>query len=209
MSLFKKKVKASEQVAEEQILDMEVGTAADVDEVMKKYDRESNTRVWEGVPKLIVKSIMIAFSLFCLYLTLYDTSLPEFRLCMFLAFVIIIGILNFPVKKGLVKVNHLPWYDLLIMIVGAFPYIYFALNAKTILLTDYAIISKDPFMLTMAVIGILAMVELCRRSVGIPILCVAGALVIYAFCNVRFGKVLYDLFYTTGGVLGTPIATAQ
>ena len=209
MSLFKKNVKASEQVAEEQVHDMEVGTAAEVDEVMKKYDRESNTRVWEGVPKLIVKSIMIAFSLFCLYLTLYDTSLPEFRLCMFLAFVIIIGILNFPVKKGLVKVNHLPWYDIIIMVLGAFPYIYFAFNAKTILLTDYAIISKDPFMLTMAVIGILAMVELCRRSVGIPILCVAGALVVYAFCNVRFGKVLYDLFYTTGGVLGTPIATAQ
>ena len=209
MSLFKKNVKASEQVAEEQVHDMEVGTAAEVDEVMKKYDRESNTRVWEGVPKLIVKSIMIVFSLYCLYLTLFDTSLPEFRLCMFLAFVIIIGILNFPVKKGLVKVNHLPWYDLLIMIVGAFPYIYFAFNAKTILLTDYAIISKDPFMLTLAVIAILAMVELCRRSVGIPILCVAGALVIYAFTQVRFGKVLYDLFYTTSGVLGTPVATAQ
>jgi len=25
--------------------------AAKVDEVMKKYDRESNTRIWEGVPK--------------------------------------------------------------------------------------------------------------------------------------------------------------
>ena len=100
MSLFKKNVKASEQVAEEQVHDMEVGTAAEVDEVMKKYDRESNTRVWEGVPKLIVKSIMIAFSLFCLYLTLYDTSLPEFRLCMFLAFVIIIGILMLAVLEG-------------------------------------------------------------------------------------------------------------
>ena len=26
-------------------LDVEVGTAADVDEIMKKYDRESNTRI--------------------------------------------------------------------------------------------------------------------------------------------------------------------
>ena len=25
--------------------------AADVDAVMKKYDRESNTRIWEGAPK--------------------------------------------------------------------------------------------------------------------------------------------------------------
>ena len=209
MSLFKKNAKVSEQEMEEQIHDVEVGTAEDVEAVMKKFDRESNTRVWEGTPKLIVKVIMIAFSLYCLYMTLFSTALPEFRLAMFLAFIIVIGILNFPIKKGVMKPNHLPWYDILIMVVGAFPFIYFAVNAETILLTDYAIISKDPMMLTMAVLGILAMVELCRRSVGIPILCVAGALLIYAFCNVRAGKVLYDLFYTTSGVLGTPINTAQ
>ena len=208
MSLFKKSVKA-EQEMEEQVHDVEVGTAEDVEAVMKKFDRESNTRVWEGVPKILVKLVMISFSLYCLYMTLFSTRLPEFRLSMFLAFIIVIGILNFPVKKGIMKPNHLPWYDILIMVLGAAPFIYFAVNAETILLTDYAIISKDPFMLTMAVLGILAMVELCRRSVGIPILCVAGALLIYAFCNVRFGKVLYDLFYTTSGVLGTPINTAQ
>ena len=208
MSLFKKNAKA-EQEMEEQIHDTSVGTAEDVEAVMKKFDRESNTRVWEGTPKIIVKCVMIAFSLYCLYMTLFSTALPEFRLSMFLAFIIVIGILNFPVKKGIMKPNHLPWYDILVMVLGAAPFIYFAVNAETILLTDYAIISKDPFMLTMAVLGILAMVELCRRSVGIPILCVAGALLIYAFCNVRFGKVLYDLFYTTSGVLGTPINTAQ
>ena len=208
MSLFKKNAKA-EQEMEEQVHDVEVGTAEDVEAVMKKFDRESNTRVWEGVPKILVKLVMISFSLYCLYMTLFSTALPEFRLSMFLAFIIVIGILNFPVKKGIMKPNHLPWYDILIMVLGAAPFIYFAVNAETILLTDYAIISKDPFMLTMAVMGILAMVELCRRSVGIPILCVAGGLLIYAFCNVRFGKVMYDLFYTTSGVLGTPINTAQ
>ena len=210
MSLFKKNAKAEQEMEEQvQVHDVEVGTAEDVEAVMKKFDRESNTRVWEGIPKILVKGVMIAFSLYCLYMTLFSTALPEFRLSMFLAFIIVIGILNFPVKKGIMKPNHLPWYDIIIMALGAAPFIYFAVNAETILLTDYAIVSKDPFMLTMAVLGILAMVELCRRSVGIPILCVAGALLIYAFCNVRFGKVLYDLFYTTSGVLGTPINTAQ
>ena len=210
MSLFKKNAKAEQEMEEQvQVHDVEVGSAEDVEAVMKKFDRESNIRVWEGTPKIIVKCVMIAFSLYCLYMTLFSTALPEFRLAMFLAFIIVIGILNFPVKKGIMKPNHLPWFDILIMVLGAFPFIYFAVNAETILLTDYAIISKDPFMLAMAVMGILAMVELCRRSVGIPILCVAGALLIYAFCNVCFGKVLYDLFYTTSGVLGTPINTAQ
>ena len=210
MSLFKKNAKAEQEMEEQvQVHDVEVGTAEDVEAVMKKFDRESNTRVWEGVPKILVKLVMISFSLYCLYMTLFSTALPEFRLSMFLAFIIVIGILNFPVKKGIMKPNSLPWYDIIIMVLGAAPFIYFAVNAEAILLTDYAIISKDPFMLTMAVMGILAMVELCRRSVGIPILCVAGGLLIYAFCNVRFGKVMYDLFYTTSGVLGTPINTAQ
>jgi len=38
-----------------------------------------------------------------------------------------------------------------------------------------------------------------------------GALLVYTFffANIRFGKVIYDLFYTTGGVMGTPINVAQ
>ena len=40
---------------------------------------------------------------------------------------------------------------------------------------------------------------------GIPILCVVGALLIYAFTNVRFGKVIYDLFYASTGLRSTPI----
>ena len=76
-----------------------VGTAADVEAVMKKYDRESNIRVWEGTPQLIVKILMAAFSVYCIYLTLFDTSLPEFRLTMFLGMIIIIGYLNYPLRK--------------------------------------------------------------------------------------------------------------
>ena len=38
----------------------------DIDSVMKKYDRESNTRIWEGVPKILVNSVLALFSLFCL-----------------------------------------------------------------------------------------------------------------------------------------------
>ena len=178
---------------------------------MKKFDRESNVRVWEGTPKWIVKFIMIAFSLFCMYLTLFNKGQAEFRLCTFLGGVVIIGYLNFPIKKGNVKVNSLPWYDILIMVVGCIPFFYFAFNAEKIALTDYAIVTKDFMLLGFAVIGILAMVELCRRSVGLPILCVAGLLILYTLfgANIRLGKALFDLFYTTNGVIGTPVSACQ
>ena len=31
----------------------ETTTVADVDAIMRKYDRESNTRIWTGIPKMI------------------------------------------------------------------------------------------------------------------------------------------------------------
>ena len=207
MALWKKKKPLEEAIP--QTDSAEVGTAADVEEVMKKYDRESNTRIWEGTPKLLVRYFMALFSVGCLVVTLTSWGLPEQRLTLFLGFIIIIGYLNFPARKHNVRANHVPWYDIAIMVVGSVPFFYFAVNAEKILLMDYAVVSRDPFMLTLAVIGVLVLMELCRRSVGVPILCVVGALLIYALVNVRFGKVMYDLFYTVSGVLGTPVATCQ
>ena len=207
---FLKKKKTFEPVAVEVQADSaEVGTAADVEEVMKKYDRESNTRIWTGVPKKIIRYIMAAFSVYCMCMTLMFRGIAEIPLTLFLGFIIIIGYLNYPIRKHHVRENYLPWYDIVIMVVGSAPFFYFALNAEKILLTDYTVISKSPFMLAMAVVAILTLMELCRRSVGIPILCVVGVLLVYALLNVRFGKVMYDLFYTVSGVMGTPVATCQ
>ena len=58
--------------------------AADVEAIMRKYDRESNTRVWEGRPKLIVDSVLVIFSLFCLYVTLFANFMEQVRLTSFL-----------------------------------------------------------------------------------------------------------------------------
>ena len=207
MSLWKKQADPTPPVPPDN--PVEVGSAADVEEMMKKYDRESNTRVWEGVPKWIVRFVMVLFSLVCLYLTLINRSQAEVRMTIFLGMIVIIGYLNFPLRKGHVKVNSLPFYDIIIMIAGSVPFFYFALNCQKIMNTSYTKITKNPVMLAMAIMGILAMVELCRRSVGLPILCVVGALLIYTFSNVRFGKVIYDLFFTTNGVLGTPISVCQ
>jgi len=209
MAFWKKKHALDTQVPLYDADSADIGTMEDVDAVMKKYDRESNTRIWEGIPKQIIRFLMAAFSVYCLVVTLTGAFLPEERLTSFLGFIIIIGFLNFPMNKHNIRVNYVPWYDWAIMIIGSAPFFYFALNAEKILLMDYTYISRDPFMLTMAVIGVLCLMELCRRSVGLPILCVVAALLIYALLNVRFGKVMFDLFYTVSGVFGTPISTCQ
>ena len=182
----------------------DVGTAQDVEEMMKKYDRESNVRVWEGVPRKIIRYLCAAFSLYCIWVTLFSTMMPEEKLNLFLGLILVLGYLNYPISKKHVRPNYIPWYDIVILIAGAIPFFYCALHAHSIIKLA-ARVTRDPKMVVMAVVAILAYMELCRRCVGIPILCVVGILLIYAFTNVRFGKVIYDLFYTTTGMMSTPI----
>ena len=53
--------------------DVEVGTADDVAEIMKKYDRESNTRIYEGIPQKILHYLLAAFALFVMWMNLFAT----------------------------------------------------------------------------------------------------------------------------------------
>ena len=62
------------------VLSADADVQADVDSVMRKYDRESNTRIWEGKPKIAITVILAAFSLWCIYVTLFATFLEEIRL---------------------------------------------------------------------------------------------------------------------------------
>ena len=184
--------------------ELEVGTAKDVEEMMKKYDRESNVRIWTGVPRKVVRYLCAAFSVYCIWVTLFSTMMPEEKLNLFLGLILVLGYLNYPISKKHVRPNYIPWYDIVILIAGAIPFFYCALNAHSIIKLA-ARVTRDPKMVVMAVVAILAYMELCRRCVGIPILCVVSILLIYAFSNVRFGKVIYDLFYTTTGIMSTPI----
>ena len=184
---------------------------ADLDEVMRKYDRESNTRVWEGWQRWVVGILMVAFSLYCIGMTLFFSGLPETRLAAFLAMIVFIGFLTYPVKKGHVKVNFMPWYDIVLMLVGTACFLYFAFNALPIIKLATRIQTHH---VIIGAIGILVLIELCRRCVGVPILCVLGALLVYTFYNQlsynpslyqALKNVVYKLFYTTIGVIGTPI----
>ena len=184
---------------------------ADLDEVMRKYDRESNTRVWEGWQRWVVGILMVAFSLYCIGMTLFFSGLPETRLAAFLAMIVFIGFLTYPVKKGHVKVNSMPWYDIVLMLVGTACFLYFAFNALPIIKLATRIQTHH---VIIGAIGILILIELCRRCVGVPILCVLGALLVYTFYNQlsynpnlyqALKNVVYKLFYTTNGVIGTPI----
>ena len=197
MGIFKKKTPVVEE-------------PMDLESVMKKYDRESNTRIWEGTPKIIVGCVLAAFSLFCIYVTLFTSWLEEYRLTTFMAWIVLLGYLVFPAKKGIQKVNSLPWYDVVLMVLGTGAFLYFTANSMTIIQQG----SKfEWYQIIIGIVGILSLCEVCRRSVGLPILIVAGALVIYALTAglsnpSLWGKlnyIVHYLFYSKEGIISTPI----
>ncbi len=197
--------------------DVEIGTAEEMDEVMRKYDRESATRIWEGVPKKLVSVVMALFSLYCIWMTLWCNWDMPIRLTSFLGLIIVMGYLTYPARKNHVKPNSMPWYDVALMALGAGSFFYYCLNYKNLakLLTSAAKINpfgEKPidgawFYIILGIVGVLCLAELCRRCVGVPILCVAGVLLVYTFTagGQNLARVVYTLFYGTSGVMATPV----
>ncbi|MDD7306723.1 MAG: TRAP transporter permease [Peptoniphilaceae bacterium] len=186
----------------------------DLDQVMKKYDLEANTRLWTGTYEKILKAFLALFSLYCIYVTLFATFLEEIRLTSFLAMIVLLGYLLYPAKKGIQKENHMPLIDLILMVLGSASYFYFTFNAESI------IKQGTKFSWLQIIIGIIAIIslfELARRCVGLPILIVASFFIIYALAygltNPEFfGRVKYlvrNLFYTKEGIFSTPINVAS
>ena len=205
MSIFKKNPggSAAEAQAEAQ---REEGSALDAETLMRKFDKESNTRIWEGTPAIIVRIIVVAFSLYCIWSTLFSVAALEKRLTMFMALVTIMGYLTYPASRHHVRHNYIPWYDFVLMAVGAGCFLFFCLKYDSLVKVLTSASKMTPTFTIIGIVGLRCLMELCRRCVGIPILCVAGVLLVYTFSTgMGVERVLYTLFYTTGGVLGTPV----
>ncbi|MED9993924.1 MAG: TRAP transporter permease [Oscillospiraceae bacterium] len=200
-------IRTADEVVDTSVdIEVDVGTAADVEAVMRKYDRESNTRTWEGTPGIVVRVIMVIFSLYCIWSTLFSVAAIEKRLTAFIACVIIMGYMTYPASKHHVRHNYIPWFDYVLMIVGAASFFYYCFTYDSLVMVLTSASKITPFQIAVGIIGILCLMELCRRCVGVPILCVAAALIIYTFAiGTPLKRVLYTLFYTTSGVMGTPI----
>ena len=185
--------------------------SADLDDVMRKYDKESNTRVWTGWRNTVISTLLALFSVYCIYMTLFSTALPEVRLSLFMGFILLAGYLVFPARRKHVRPNYMPWYDILLAVIGSASFLYHALNALSIIKMMGRI---GPLQIAVGVVGLLCLTELCRRCVGIPILVVAGSILIYTFYNkfsfgmpvaIALRDVTNTLFYSASGVIGTPV----
>ena len=206
--------------------EVDVGSAEDVDAIMKKYDRESNVRIWEGTPKMVLRVLMAVFGAFLVGMNLFATWDERFRRPLFLGLVIIAVFLFYPIKKGSTRVNYIPWYDIVLMILGSGSFFFYCWKLEEIVnlgtrihrgflfgpaFGDGLFANGIPLLVILGIVGILVLAECCRRVVGIPILIVASAFIAYAFIGAEksLTSIIYNLFYTTTGVIGTPIGVCS
>jgi TRAP transporter 4TM/12TM fusion protein len=185
--------------------------------IMAEYDRESNTREFTGTRGIIISVLLICFSLFAFWMNMFSTLPEQIRRTTFVAYVIFMAFLLFPIKKGRAKPDYIPWYDFVLGIIGAGAFLYYAVNFEKISSRAGSFTQLD---MIVGAIGILILLEICRRVVGIPILVVVISFIAYAYFGNYFSgifshrgfsitRIITHLFYTTEGVIGTPLGVCS
>ena len=205
--MSKKKDYSPELKAE---LEASAASEEELREVMAKYDRESNTRQFTGVPKAVVHWFFVAFSVYAVYMNLIANWGERERRASFVALLIMMAFTLFPLRKHHTKkTNYIPWYDCVLGLVGGFCFFWFVCNVDRIVnaARPAALTTMD---MVCAIVGTLILLEATRRVTGIPIVAVASCFILYAFISGEsLRKVIFQLFYTLNGILGTPVGVCS
>ena len=186
--------------------------AIDADAIMAEFDRESNVRIFTGWRKTVITAIMSLFSVYMVSMALVFQNATKYtKLTTFLAFVVFIGFIIFPAyKKQTKRINYVPFYDIILSVVGAGSFLYYTIFQEDIIFMSRRI---GTLQIIIALVAILILVELCRRAVGWPIIIVAGLFVAYATINAisknpdtALRSLMYGLFYdVSNGIFSTPV----
>jgi TRAP transporter 4TM/12TM fusion protein len=187
--------------------------ALDLSEIKRKFVYERELSGWQAV---LVVAISVAFSTFHLVNGSYTGLLQlDVVKSIHLAFAVALAFLLFPARRGY-KSNRIPWYDIVLAVIGAYVSLYIALNYKELLYraaigyttTDYLI----------ALLGTIFVLEATRRAVNPALVVVAIVFILYA----KFGsdlpfishppytwkEILEHLYLTKEGIFGTPLAVS-
>ena len=189
---------------------------SEIKELMKDLDREQAYREHSCWRQYITVIISVAFVLFQLYATLSGRIPAQILRASHLAFVQALAFLLFPAHKSLPR-NTLPLHDVLLAVVGAACWLYIVINFQHLVRRAGA---YTPLDIAVGAVGILVLIESCRRIVGLPILIIAVAFICYAFAGpylpgflnhrgYSFQRVVSHLFFNTEGIMGTPIGACS
>ena len=106
--------------------------ATEIEEVLRKYDRESNTRLLKGPFVHITKYIAIAWSLFQLYTAVFGVLPSQLQRSIHLLFALALTYLVYPWRKKDYQ-KGLPVYDIVLAILGVLVGVYWVVEYNDLL----------------------------------------------------------------------------
>lgn len=180
----------------------------------------TKTREFTGLPSILMKAAYTIFALFAIYIVFLSPFDTRINRAAFVGYIVAMIFLNYPASQKMKrKTNHIPIYDIVLAALALISYGYFVFNCAAVIKIGATI---PPLLIVLGIIGVILTLEACRRANGLPIVVVASGFIIFGFVNkylhyIDRGKALevalngtlqsniYNLFYTTEGVIGTPI----
>ena len=186
------------------------------EEVLQKFDKESNKREMSGLWGYIINGICILFAAFQLYTATFGILDAHLQRAIHLTFGFLLIFLLYPTRQSWSKTKMNP-IDVLFALAGACSAMYIVYNYNELVLRAGMNTETD---FIVALIGTVLVFEAARRVVGWPMIIVALAFLLYAFFGpyvpgimahrgVGLEEMFDHLFFTTEGIFGTPMGVSS
>ncbi|MBE8949137.1 MAG: TRAP transporter permease [Quinella sp. 3Q1] len=185
-------------------------------EVLKKYDKESNTMEYTGVMAKIISAIAISFSVFQIYTASFGLLDAQIQRAIHLGFGLCLSFLLYPTKKSWRR-DRLHPLDGILALLGAATPAYIVINYRELILRAALPTQTD---VLIGALGIILVIEAARRVVGIPMVCVVLFFITYAFAGPYMPGLLAHrgltvdyfvshVYFTTEGIFGIPLGVSS
>ena len=186
------------------------------EEVLQKFDKESNKREMSGLWGYIINGICVLFAAFQLYTATFGILDAHLQRAIHLTFGFLLIFLLYPTRQSWSKTKMNP-LDVLFALAGACSAMYIVYNYNELVLRAGMNTETD---FIVALIGTVLVFEAARRVVGWPMIIVALVFLLYAFFGpyvpgimahrgVGLEEMFDHLFFTTEGIFGTPMGVSS
>lgn len=186
------------------------------DELLKEIDAEADKRILTGFVGRLVSAFAICFTLFQLYTSFFGVLDAHLQRAIHLSFGMCLIFLLYPTRRSWSRHKIHP-FDLLLAIIGAATPMYVVVTYNEIVMRAGTVTDLD---FAFGTIGLIMVIEGCRRVVGKPMVIVALVFIAYAFAGpylpdaiahrgVSLSDLVAHLYFTTEGIFGIPLGVSS
>ena len=190
-------------------------TSQNNEEILRKFDKESDYRILEGFSAKIVAAIAIAFSVFHLYTGAVGVLDAMIQRSIHLSFGLCLIFLLYPARKEWPR-NKVHPVDIIFAILGAAAPMYIIVFYQELVLRAGTVTTMDYIV---GLIAIILVIEAARRGWLAHHYCGIFIYLIRTVCRYIPGQLAHrgvalpslvgHLFYTTEGIFGIPIGVSS